>query len=135
MATELNKTEQPVDQEKGNEKRYHKQLNRTEETIIDDPRGYQIHNISKMSQLINEFVTHGKKKNTIWSFTNVDVTETKRKIAEYRENTGNPLSFTAFIITVFARVVANHKHPMNALLKRNKKLYIFVIGLIVILIG
>ncbi len=107
------------------QKRYHRQLNATEETIINDPRGYEIHEISKMSQLINEFTTFGKKKNLIWSFTDVDVTDAKRKIAEYREHTGNPLSFTAFIICVFSRVVARHKHPINSLMKRNKQLYIF----------
>lgn len=106
-------------------KKYHKQLNRTEEMVISDPQGYEIHEISKMSRLIDEFVTFGKKKNTIWTFTDVDVTEAKRKIAEYRKNTGNPLSFTAFIITIFAHCVANHKYPVNSLMKKNKQIYVF----------
>ena len=101
-------------------------LFREEEYTIDDPRGYEVKPFSKMAQLIDEFVTLGRKKhNLIWAFTNVDVTEVMRKIREHKEKTGETISFTGFIISVFARVVANHKNPMNGMIKRKKMLYIF----------
>ena len=92
---------------------------------INNPEGYQIRRISKMARLIDEFTTLAKRKNIIWSFTQCDVTEARRKIKEHYEKTGEKISFTAFIITVFAKTVANHKNPMNAMRKGKKKLYIF----------
>ena len=107
------------------EKKYHKELNRTTEMKIDDPRGYSVRKISKMARLIDEFTSLAKKKNLIWSFTECDITEARWKIKEHYDNTGEKISFTAFIITVFARVVANHKNPMNAIRKGKKELYVF----------
>lgn len=107
------------------DKKLHKELNSTAEVKIDDPRGYSVKKISNMARLIDEFTTLSKKKNLIWSFTECDITEARRKIKEYYDKTGEKISFTAFIITVFARVVANHKNPMNALRKGTKELYVF----------
>lgn len=106
-------------------KKYMKELNISTEVKIDDPRGYKVQKISKMARLIDEFTTLAKRKNIIWSFTQCDVTEARRKIRKHYEQTGEKISFTAFIITVFARTVANHKNPMNAMRKGKKKLYIF----------
>ena len=107
-------------------KRRNLNLFNEEEYKINDPRGYETKTFSKMAQLIDEFVTIGRKKhNLIWAFTNVDVTEVMRKIREHKEKTGKTISFTGFIISVFARVVANHKNPMNGMIKRKKMLYIF----------
>lgn len=106
-------------------KKYHKELNRTTEIKIDDPRGYKVQKISRMARLIDEYTSLSKRKNLIWSFTECDITEAKRKIKAHYEKTGEKISFTAFLITVFARVVANHKNPMNALRKGTKELYIF----------
>ncbi|MHA1613076.1 MAG: 2-oxo acid dehydrogenase subunit E2 [Promethearchaeota archaeon] len=107
------------------DKKKHKELNSTEEVKITDPRGYTVKKISKMARLIDEFTSLSKKKNLIWSFTECDITEARQKIKEHYEKTGEKISFTAFIITVFARVVANHKNPMNALRKGTKELFIF----------
>lgn len=116
-------SEQIIVEEK--QKKYHKELNRSEEMKINNPEGFEIRKISKMAQLIDEFTSLSKKKNIIWSFTQVDVTEARKKIRSYYERTGEKISFTAFIITVFARTVANHKYPMNAMRKGKKKLYVF----------
>jgi hypothetical protein len=70
-------------------KKYHGELNRTSEMKIENEQGYYVHKRSKIARLIDEFTTHGKRKNLIWSFTDVDVTEAKRKISEYKDRTGN----------------------------------------------
>ena len=110
---------------KEKKKKYQKELNSSTEMEINNPEGYQIRRISKMARLIDEFTSLSKKKNIIWSFTQVDVTEAREKIRLHFKRTGEKISFTAFIITVFARTVANHKYPMNAKRKGKKKLYVF----------
>ena len=114
------KTETPVT------RRRELNLFRSEEYNVDDPLGYELKPYSKMAQLIDEFVTIGKNRlNTIWAFTNVDVTEAMKKIEEYKKKTGITISFTGFIISVFARVVSYHKYPMNTMIKNKKMLYVF----------
>ena len=107
------------------QKRAHKELNSDTEVHIDDPQGFKVQKISKMARLIDEYTTMSKKKNIIWATTEVDITEARQKIREYKESTGNRISFTAFLITIFSRVVANHKNPMNAIRKKKKELFIF----------
>ncbi|WP_371806038.1 2-oxo acid dehydrogenase subunit E2 [Candidatus Lokiarchaeum ossiferum] len=107
------------------QKRAHKELNSSTEMHFTDPRGYKIQKISKMARLIDEYTTLSKQKNLIWSTTECDITEARQKIKAYKDRTGESISFTAFLITVFARVVANHKNPMNAIRKKKKELYIF----------
>lgn len=100
-------------------------LNEQEETIIDDPKGYTIRKISPVARLIEEFTSQAKKKNVIWSTTIVDVTDAVNKIKAFKERTGESVSFTAYIITVFAHVVARHKYPFNSMLKKKKEVYTF----------
>jgi len=96
------------------------------EYVIDDPRGYTIEDNSKMAQLVDQFMTMGRKRlNTIYATASIDVTDALVKLKKYKERTGKSISFTGFIIAVFARVVAYHKKPMNAMIKRRKKIYIF----------
>ncbi|MHA1454302.1 MAG: 2-oxo acid dehydrogenase subunit E2 [Promethearchaeota archaeon] len=106
-------------------KKRHLELNSTTELIIDDPRGYKIEKVSNLARLLHEFTTFGKEKNTIWAFCSTDVTDALRMLKEHKKQTGESISFTAFLITVFARVVAYHKNPMNALMRKKKELYIF----------
>lgn len=107
------------------QKRAHKELNSTTEMHFTEPQGYQVQKISKMARLIDEYTSLSKKKNLIWSTTECDITEARQKIKAHKERTGESISFTAFLITVFSRVVANHKNPMNAIRKKKKELYIF----------
>ena len=61
-----------------------------------------------------------KKRNTIHSITEVDITKPRRSIREHRQQTGEKLSLTAFIITCLARTVA--ENPELNSFRRGRKL-------------
>ncbi len=107
------------------QKKREKELHSTSEWVIEDPRGYVTEKIPNMARLIHDFTAFSKKKNTNWAIFEIDVTEALRKLREHKKQTGETISFTAFIISVFSRVIALHKNPMNAMTKRGKKLFIF----------
>jgi len=106
-------------------KKRNMELNSVIEPIIEDPRGYSVKKVSGLSILLQEFLIQAKKKNTIWTFAEADITDALDKLKKHKEKTGESISFTAFLITVFARVVALHKEPMNSMLKKGRELYTF----------
>lgn len=63
-----------------------------------------------------------KEKNTIHSFTEIDITEPRRLIREHFERTGEKLSLTAYIVTCLAHVIKDHPQ-LNSFIK-GKRLYI-----------
>jgi len=86
---------------------------------------YNIKKISPMAKVIHDYTTEAKKKNTINAFGAADITMPRRILREYKEKTGESISFTAFLIACYARVLEKHKYPMNTLVKSNKYYYIF----------
>ena len=108
------------------QKKKNKELNSGIEPIIDDPRGFTVKKISDLSVFLHEFTSLSREKNTIWTFAEADVTEALNKLKEHKKKTGESISFTAFLIAVFARVIACHKYPMNSCKKkRTKEIYTF----------
>lgn len=53
------------------------------------------------------------EKNTIHSFSEVDISTPKRLFAEYAESSSNKISFTGYIVTCLGRTVSRHPH-LNA---------------------
>jgi len=106
-------------------KKKNKELNSGIEPIIDDPRGYSVKKVSDLGVFIHEFTSLSREKNTIWTFAEADVTEALKKLKEHKHKTGESISFTAFLITVFARVIACHKYPMNSCKKGKREIYTF----------
>jgi len=86
---------------------------------------FEIRKISRAAQTIDDYTSYAKKKNLIWAFAEFDITDVRKRIQEYKEATGETLSFTAFIISCFARVVAEHKYPINTMRRKKKEFYIF----------
>ena len=78
-----------------------------------------------MAKVIHDYTTEAKKKNTINAFGAADITMPRRILREHKEKTGESISFTAFLIACYARVLEKHKYPMNTLVKSNKYYYIF----------
>jgi pyruvate/2-oxoglutarate dehydrogenase complex dihydrolipoamide acyltransferase (E2) component len=70
-------------------------------------------------KLIIDGVDVGMKKHYMKGFFELDVTETRRSIREYRRKTKKPLSFISFFIYCIARALSEHK-SLNAGLKRNR---------------
>ena len=57
-----------------------------------------------------------RRRNTIHTITEVDVTEPRRLIRENAERTGERLSFTAYVVTCFARAIAENPY-LNSMRK------------------
>ncbi|MHA1561991.1 MAG: 2-oxo acid dehydrogenase subunit E2 [Promethearchaeota archaeon] len=86
---------------------------------------YTVKKISPMAKVIDDYTTEAKKFNTINAFGAADITMARKKLREHKEKTGESISFTAFLIAVYARIVEKHKYPMNTLRKKKKEYYIF----------
>ncbi len=57
-----------------------------------------------------------KRRNTIHTITEVDVTEPRRLIREHAERSGEKLSFTAYVVTCLARAIAENPN-LNSMRK------------------
>lgn len=80
---------------------------------------YTRHALSPFRQLIIDGLEVGRKKHYIKGFIEVDVTETRQAIRQYRRSRGNRLSFLAFFISCVVRALRDNP-ALNSGLKRNK---------------
>ena len=60
-----------------------------------------------------------REKNAIHGFTEIDITEPRRIIREHFEQTGEKLSFTAYIVTCLAHVIKEFPQ-FNSFIKQNR---------------
>ncbi len=60
-----------------------------------------------------------RQKNTIYSLTEIDISETRRIIREYYEQTGEKVSLTAYIVTCLAHVLKDHPQ-LNSFIRGRK---------------
>lgn len=60
-----------------------------------------------------------KEKNAIHAITEVDISEPRRRIQEHFDNTGVKLSFTAYLVCCFARVIRHHPQ-LNSFIRGHK---------------
>ncbi len=86
---------------------------------------YIVKKLSPMAKVIDDYTTEARRVNTIWAFGAGDITEARNKLREHKEKTGESISFTAFLIACYARIVEKHKYPMNTLVKSKKYYYTF----------
>jgi pyruvate/2-oxoglutarate dehydrogenase complex dihydrolipoamide acyltransferase (E2) component len=71
-------------------------------------KGYISTPLSFNRMMVRASASVTKKKNTIHSLTEVDITEPRRIITEHFESTGEKLSFTAYIVTCLANVIKEY---------------------------
>ncbi|MHA1510925.1 MAG: 2-oxo acid dehydrogenase subunit E2 [Promethearchaeota archaeon] len=86
---------------------------------------YKIDKIPRIAQVIDDYVTEAKKKNTVWGLADCDVTEVRRILHDYTKKTGEKISFTAFLISCYSRVVEKYKYPINTLKKGKNRYCVF----------
>jgi len=78
---------------------------------------------SRSREIVVDFISIGKKTLKVYAIGDVDVTYPLTKIRAYKQQ-GIDLSFSAFLIAVFARTVAEHPY-MQAIRWRRRKMVIF----------
>jgi len=64
-----------------------------------------------------------KEENKIWGMGYVDITDARKTIHDYFKKTGEKISFTAFLISCYSRVIEKFKYPCNTFLDKRKRHY------------
>ena len=72
---------------------------------MKNKNGYKSLPLSFYRQAVIASASVPRQKNTIHSFTEIDITEPRRLIKENFEKTGQKLSFIAYIVTCLAEVI------------------------------
>jgi pyruvate/2-oxoglutarate dehydrogenase complex dihydrolipoamide acyltransferase (E2) component len=79
-------------------------------------RGYRVVPFTVNRRMSAASAAVSRRRNTIHTITEVDVTEPRRLIREHAERSGERLSFTAYVITCFAREIAENPY-LNSMRK------------------
>ncbi|TXT66722.1 MAG: Catalytic domain of components of various dehydrogenase complexes [Promethearchaeota archaeon] len=85
---------------------------------------YKTKSIKKSRYAILAHLNAAAQKHHVYSFVEVDVTEAKKKIQTYFNNSGKKLSFTGWLLTCIGKLVS--KYPeIHSYFKKQKKRVIF----------
>ncbi len=84
---------------------------------------YQTRPYSQWRSIMSDALRVAKEKNYIYGLYEIDVTEARRLIHEYKAHTGGDLSFTAFLIACIAQAVDENKSVQAY--KQGNRLIIF----------
>lgn len=86
--------------------------------------GYEVLPFPKIRRLMEDGGRLGREKHLIHGLFEMDVTDARRAIREYRARTGKGLSFTAFVVACVGRAVQRHK-PVQACRAWGEKIVLF----------
>ena len=87
-------------------------------------QGYQIEAIPRARATIVDALAVGARRHMVHGFVEVDVTRARQIIRRHEHDTGEALSFTAFVIAAAARAIAANKH-LNAYRDWRNRLVVF----------
>ncbi|HSG18134.1 MAG TPA: 2-oxo acid dehydrogenase subunit E2 [Anaerolineae bacterium] len=85
---------------------------------------FQVVTLPKTRQAISDMLHEGQKKHMIHGLAEVDVTRPRQLIAQHKAETGERLSFTAFVVACLARAVDENK-MMHAYRAPRSRLVLF----------
>ncbi len=80
--------------------------------------------ISNIRKAASEIYINLEKKHNVHALLDFDITETRKKIKQHFEKTGEKLSFSAFIINCVGKAVSDNKR-VHAMRKNRRKLVVF----------
>lgn len=84
--------------------------------IVKRPRGYRVLPVSVNRRMAAASAAVCRGRNTIHIVTEADITVPRRRMSDHRTRTGERLSLTAYVVTCFARAIAECPH-LNAMRK------------------
>jgi len=87
-------------------------------------RDYEIETIPRARATIVDALAVGARRHMVHGFVEVDVTRARQIIRRHEHDTGESLSFTAFVIAAAARAIAADKH-LNAYRDWRNRLVMF----------
>lgn len=91
---------------------------------MGSPVGYTIVPFARFQHQMIDWMDLMHRQHTVHALLEVDVTDARKAIRESRATTGEPLSFTAFIVASLARAVAEDRR-MHAYRRGRSKLVLF----------
>ena len=86
--------------------------------------GYEVLPFPKIRRLMEDGGRLGREKHLVHGLFEMDVTEARQAVREYRARTGEGLSFMAFVVACVGRAVEQHK-PIQACRAWGGKLVLF----------
>lgn len=88
------------------------------------PPGYNVVPVDRGQRQISDWLDQAARRHTMHALLELDVTDARRAIREQRAKTGEPLSFTAFVVACLARAIDEDK-TMHAHRKGKRELVLF----------
>ena len=82
-------------------------------------KGYEISKYPESRKLVVDLMEQASKKHHVKGIITLDITDPRKIFRNYKEKTGNSLSFTGWIIACVGKAVSKHKE-INSYKKRNK---------------
>ena len=77
--------------------------------MLDSSSGYQKESVPKSRKLIIESCEYALKKHRMLGLFEADVTDARKKLHSYKEQTGESVSFAGWIAACVGKSVAEHK--------------------------
>jgi pyruvate/2-oxoglutarate dehydrogenase complex dihydrolipoamide acyltransferase (E2) component len=71
--------------------------------------GYRVVPVPRAQRQIGDWLDEAARRHPMHALLEIDVTEARRRIREARVRTGEPLSFTAFVVACLARAIDQDK--------------------------
>ena len=72
-------------------------------------KGYEISKYPESRKIVLDLLEQSSKRHHVKGIITLDITEPRRIFRKYKEETGNSLSFTGWILACVGRAVNNHK--------------------------
>jgi pyruvate/2-oxoglutarate dehydrogenase complex dihydrolipoamide acyltransferase (E2) component len=86
---------------------------------MNNQQGYRMAPFTLNRQMVAASASVGREQNNIHAMVEIDISEPRRRIREYRQQTGESLSLTAYIVTCLARAVTEYPQ-LNSFRRWNK---------------
>jgi len=91
-------------------------------------KGYKVIPFTTNRRMVVASASSGREQNNIQALIEVDISEPRRLIREYEQQTGERLSLTAYIVVSLAQAIAEHPH-LNAIRKGGNLIILDDVGI------
>ena len=95
---------------------------------MSQKQGYRVLPFTMNRRMVAASASVGREQNNIQALIEVDISEPRRLIREHKQQTGESLSLTAFIVASLAQAIAEHPH-LNAIRKGRNLILLDDVGI------
>jgi pyruvate/2-oxoglutarate dehydrogenase complex dihydrolipoamide acyltransferase (E2) component len=95
---------------------------------MKNKQGYQTVPFTTNRRMVAASASAGREQNNIQTLIEVDISEPRRLMREHKQQTGESISLTAFIVTSLAQAIAEHPH-LNAIRKGGNLIILDDVGI------